>query len=121
MKHPFHLAPQPAKTEQRVSFKGMKHSASMPCNTTAPPAQIFPGNPHYESTAVLCRDNNYPLLPRYVWQPIGSDAIWMHLWVLKLILCATKESALLSWCKNFILKTEKEHSWLATLPPPSDP
>lgn len=61
--------------------------------------------------------NNYPLLPRDVWQPIGSGALWMHLWVLKLILCATEESALLSWCKDFILKTEKEPSFLATLPP----
>lgn len=95
-------------------------STVFPCHVTPPLPQLkyfqvtYTMNPLQLSVGIR---NNYPLLPRDVWQPIGSGALWMHLWVLKLILCATEESALLSWCKNVILKTEKEPSFLATLPP----
>lgn len=111
---------QPAQNKEPAS-KGW--NTVLPSHVTPPLSQLkhfqvtHTTNPLQFSVGIV---NNYPLLPRYVWQPIGSDAMWMHLWVLKLILCATEESALLSWCKNFILKTEKEHFWLATLPSPSD-
>lgn len=48
---------------------------------------------------------------------MGAGALRMQFWMLKLVLSATEESALLSWCTNPFLKTGKDPSWLATPPP----